>query len=375
MGKRTKKSLKGLKLSTLSWGPNHETAFFEIKDMLINSVKLSYPCPQKATCVFTDASDMFWSSVVTQVDPKQLSLPLEEQRHKPLGFLGSGFHVAELGWSTFEKEAFSIFQTFKKLDYILLTQEQSHVYTDHRNLHVVFAPLALEPALGRHIFSKVQLWALYLSQFPYVIEHIVGEQNVIADMLTRWCRGYRRVEAKHSKHQICASHTAGNAQKDQSDVRDWPSLERIKAEQLKSAPPRKDIAMDEDGFWRNNGAIWIADDAVVLKQKIQVASHGGVLGHRGMEATESVIREDIWWSGLKEEVSTFIHECLLCILTRSGGLIPRHLATALHGTRPNEVIHTDFLFIGEGINGQEYMLILRDDLSSYIWLWPKLLQK
>ena len=271
VGKRTKKLLKDLKFRNLSWVPTHETAFHEIKEMLLNSVNLSYLRPQKATCVFTDASDMFWSSVITQVDPKQLSLPLEEQRRKPLGSLGSGFQVAELGCSTFEKEYFSIFQTFMKLDYILLTQDRSHVYTDHRYLLFVSPPFALEPDLGRLIVSKAQRWALYLSQFLYVIEHIAGERNVFADILTRWCRGYRRVEAKQTKPKICALNTADNAQQDQSYLNDWPSSERFKAEQLKSAAPRKDIYTDEDELWRSNRAIWILDHAVNLKRKILVA--------------------------------------------------------------------------------------------------------
>jgi len=33
-------------------------------------------------------------------------------------------------------------------------------------------------------------------------------------------------------------------------------------------------------------------------------------------------------------------------------------------------LHMDFLFMGSGIEGKNYLLIMRDDLSSYIWLWP-----
>ena len=60
---------------------------------------------------------------------------------------------------------------------------KAHVFTDHRNLLFVFAPLALEPALGRHVVSKVQRWALFLSKYTYVIEHIDGDDNVFADIL------------------------------------------------------------------------------------------------------------------------------------------------------------------------------------------------
>ena len=111
--------------------------------------------------------------------------------HEPLAFLGAPFKKAEINWSTFEQEAFAIYQVFKKLDYLFCDDQPTHVFTDHRNLLFIFAPVALEPALGRHIVGKVQRWALYLSRFTYVIEHVDGEKNVFADILTRWLKGYR----------------------------------------------------------------------------------------------------------------------------------------------------------------------------------------
>lgn len=93
---------------------------------------------------------------MTQSTPESLELPLEEQRHEPLAFLGAEFKGAQFGWSTFEKEGFAIFETFNKLDYSLMGSQPTHIHTDHRNLLFVFAPLALQPALGRHIVSKVQ---------------------------------------------------------------------------------------------------------------------------------------------------------------------------------------------------------------------------
>ena len=190
-GRRTKRSIKCIKLATLSWGPAHVESFNSLKDTLANSATLAYPDSSKTICIYSDASDRFWSAVVTQTTPSQLARPRSEQQHQPLAFLGAAFKGAELGWSTFEKEAFAIFKTFEKLDYMLLGHGDVRVFTDHRNLLFVFAPLSLEPSLGRHIVSKVQRWALYLSKFAYVIEHVSGCENVFADILTSWLKGYR----------------------------------------------------------------------------------------------------------------------------------------------------------------------------------------
>jgi len=115
-GKRTKRSIQKIALSTLSWGPVHENTFLKLQDSLRTAVKLTYPDPQKATCIFTDASDKYWSGIVTQCDEEPLKLPIGEQKHQPLAFLGSAFKSASTNWSTFEKEAYAIFQTFQKLE-------------------------------------------------------------------------------------------------------------------------------------------------------------------------------------------------------------------------------------------------------------------
>ena len=200
-GKRNKRSIRNVALSSLPWGPTEEQCFYQLQDTLRNAVKLSYPLPDKEVCMYTDASDRYWSAVVTQVDKRHLSLPLADQRHDPLAFLGGAFKGAGLDWSTFEKEGFAIFQTFQKLDYLFLRERPPHVFTDHPNLLFVFAPLALEPALGRHVVSEVQRWALFLSRFDYFIEHISGTANVFADILTRWVGRYRR---ETSMRSVCS---------------------------------------------------------------------------------------------------------------------------------------------------------------------------
>lgn len=70
-------------------------------------------------------------------------------------------------------------------------QVESLVYMDYCNFLFVFAPLSLELALERHLVSKVQSWALYLSRFSYIIEHITGVENFCAHIMTRWTQLYR----------------------------------------------------------------------------------------------------------------------------------------------------------------------------------------
>eukprot|EP00171_Calliarthron_tuberculosum_P023749 IDg23749t1 len=118
--KRTKKSIKNVMLKNLSWSEEHEQMFYSIQNSLRNAVMLAHQKPGYVTCIYTDASDRFWSGVVTQTTLKSLSMPIEKQQHEPLAFLGSEFKDAESRWTMYEKEGFAIFNVFKRLDYLLI---------------------------------------------------------------------------------------------------------------------------------------------------------------------------------------------------------------------------------------------------------------
>lgn len=50
----------------------------------------------------------------------------------------------------------------------------------------LYYPYGYNPGIPRHTSSKLICWDLKLSSFRYVLEHLSGERNVWADMLTRW---------------------------------------------------------------------------------------------------------------------------------------------------------------------------------------------
>ena len=68
VGKRSKQALRKLSITT-SWGASHDAAFADIKKQLIASVKLALPKLDQNLCLFTDASDTYWASILTQVPP------------------------------------------------------------------------------------------------------------------------------------------------------------------------------------------------------------------------------------------------------------------------------------------------------------------
>ena len=73
--KRTKRAVRSIQLSGL-WGTVHDVAFRRIKDQLGQSLRLAYPRDGFIPCLFSDASEDHWSSVLTQVPKSQMDLPV-----------------------------------------------------------------------------------------------------------------------------------------------------------------------------------------------------------------------------------------------------------------------------------------------------------
>ena len=53
----------------------------------------------------------------------------------------------------------------------------------------------------------------------------------------------------------------------------------------------------------------------------------------------------------------------------AGETIPRPLGHSIHAELPNEVLYFDFCYIGRSSSGEVYILILKDDFSSYVWFF------
>jgi hypothetical protein len=68
----------------------------DIQAAIMESMTLAFPDQDKRICVLTDASDRFYTGLVTQIDEEQLDLSTEEQDHQPLAFLPGEFKGAQL---------------------------------------------------------------------------------------------------------------------------------------------------------------------------------------------------------------------------------------------------------------------------------------
>lgn len=363
--KRTKRSLARVDIST-DWGEAEATAFDKLKQSLVNATSLSFPKNEHAICLFTDASDDHWSAIFAQCPNSALDTNVKDRPYEPLAFISGSFKSHSAKWSTPEKEGFAIVEAMTRMDYLTLGR-LVHIFTDHHNLLTMYDPSGAGTSLPQYAINKLMRWAIRMSSFNYVIEHIPGDDNVWADMLSRW--------ANHEFGGLDASKISAKSallapiSPSLDEAFEWPSpAELINVQPASSPGPEWTL---QNCVWTNKkGEILIPQSEHKLKIRILVAAHAGPAGHRASEATKNNLTGRFWWDDMEHDINSFINSCLHCITSSSGQKVPRPLGHTIHATEPNQVIHFDFCYMGKSTSAHEYVLIIKDDLTSFVWLKP-----
>lgn len=123
------------------------------------------------------------------------------------------------------------------------------IHTDHRNLLFVFVPVALRSNAPTEVLTTVHRWAIQVSRFQFVIEHIEGVKNVFTDLLTGWSQNYRAREAACGNKALLS----------QSSVLGSSNLKEITCQEIKDGQegqkPAKDAVLKAEGLWEQSNRI------------------------------------------------------------------------------------------------------------------------
>ncbi len=149
------------------WDVVHQAAFDDIKAAVASAPMLFHMDYSLPVVLRTDASTVGVGAVLLNV---------HRDVERPICFLSHRFSGPATRWSTIDQEAFAVFFAITRLSHYL----RGHpfvVETDHANL--VYLQHATSGRVGR--------WRLALQEFDFVVHHIPGTTNVVADALSRCC--------------------------------------------------------------------------------------------------------------------------------------------------------------------------------------------
>ncbi|CAM9853110.1 unnamed protein product [Sphacelaria rigidula] len=131
---------------------------------------------------------------------------------------------------------------------------------------------------------------------------------------------------------------------------------------------------------RGRNVLWIPSSDKQLHVRLMICAHMRNAGHRGVAPTLVRLQEFCVWHGIEMFVREIVRQCRHCADARAGGVVLRPLGETVHETTLNEIVHFDFLYVGEsgplasqGLSegaGFRYILVTMDDLSSFVALEP-----
>ena len=132
---------------------------------------LRYPNPTQGYILYTDASGIGWSGVLTQ---EHLDKKGKAKNH-PICYVSGQFRGSQLNWAALTKEAYAIYMSVQRLSFYITDAEMT-IRSDH---------LPLKKFLNKQTMnSKVNNWAVELEQFQLHLEWIPGSRNLLADSLS-----------------------------------------------------------------------------------------------------------------------------------------------------------------------------------------------
>ena len=108
-----------------------------------------------------------------------------------------------------------------------------------------------------------------------------------------------------------------------------------------------------------------------------VCAHMQDAGHRDVRATTHRLEAYCVWDNMEKDIAKFIRQCLHCTDSKAGNAMPPPLGDLVHGTEVGDVLHFDYLSLGEsdaidmsGLvdGGYKHALVLMDDVTRCVWL-------
>eukprot|EP00918_Siedleckia_nematoides_P090338 GHVU01198592.1.p1 GENE.GHVU01198592.1~~GHVU01198592.1.p1 ORF type:complete len:894 (+),score=71.71 GHVU01198592.1:1173-3854(+) len=421
----------------IGWDEECEQAVTNLKLALRESVRLAFPDKDKDILVFTDASELHWGAVITQVDSSTWqqciakaaddNAPCLRRRrivpspplgviaaldHQPLAFVSGTFKEAQTRWSVVEKEAFPVKQVLERYEYLLLRGKGFYILTDHKNLLFI---LGKDPGefLKTYVRDKLHRWYLRIASMPYFICYLPGVENTWADMFSRWgaaveaspptevltvdaervdayisafaCETVLDVECVESDdvrgiigpvgEELCAIQC--QLPHPGPDEVVFPTLDEIKHEQdLHAATRPKGLMHDERLIYRYvhpesdslPGPIWLPRECEDLLIRVLVIGHARDGAHSSQEGTFSLIGSKFKWVAMANDIAQFCRECIHCMRGASDWVVPRPLGETMMATRPNEIVHVDYLTMDTATTGERYLLIVKCNYTGLVRL-------
>ena len=375
-------------MQSFDWTSQCQKSFDHLRELLMQYPILRYPDPKRGYTVFTDASGIGWSGVLTQ------EYPDEKGRLKahPVCYVSGQFRGSQLNWAALTKEAYAIYMSIRRLVFYLADADVT-IKCDHLPLKKFLMKQTLN--------SKVNNWAVELEQFNLKLDWIMGSKNTLADTLSRLlevcpeaklepeppgqefgCYCFEEMTPVQVDYieevETVTIEESENLKEIKLPLKDW-QMELLQKHDATSREIAKKLQQDKHMnklFLRRNGIIyrlWCEDRRTsecvlvpeVLRSSLLMLAHN-YSGHNGFRRTYNAMKRQYYWPGMRKDILRHCKTCHQCMLQNQGGgeVGFDHFSTP---SLPMEFICMDLVgpISPRTSKGNKYILTVIDMLTGY----------
>lgn len=278
------------------WNEQHNTAFSAVKELVVSRECLTTidheNLGNNRVYVTCDASDIGIGAT--------LSVGRTWEAARPVAFDSMQLKGAQLNYPVHEKELLAIVSALQKWRVDLLGTPFT-VYTDHRTLTCFNSQ--------RDLSRRQMQWQELLSQYDFTIEYIKGEDNTVADALSR--RSHEDSSLTSVTSVLTVTADQGLLKHIRAGYKDDPFCAKLLLDGMKNL-----------GAHMDNGLIFIHDRLVIprvgdLREVFFRLAHDS-LGHYGINKMYASLCNAYYWPNMRKELETgYVPSCDECQQNKS----------------------------------------------------------
>lgn len=284
------------------WDQNAEESFGKAKNLLASCSAVSMFDRSLPVQVTTDASAYGLGAVLQQVIDGET---------RTIAFASRTLTPQERKYSTGEREALAC----------LWACEHWHVYLWGRNFvlrtdHQALVTLLSTNGTGRRPL-RIERWCARLMRYNFTVQYTKGEDNVVADALSRL--PLLSTECDPVEEVIAVVSSVVTKNQLQVETEKDGVLREVMQYVTSSWPEKKCLSGKLLSFWRIQEELSVLEGVLFRAERVvppsTLVSRFIMMAHEshpGIVRTKQRLREQYWWPGMDEDVENCIRSCAVC---------------------------------------------------------------
>lgn len=335
-----------LKKDGFKWSEGADKAFCWLKSAMMMLPVLRLPDFNKPFVVETDASGVGIGAVLSQ-------------ENHPVAYISKAFSSTGRVKSVYERELLAIVYAVTKWRHYL-TGNPFTIRTDQKSLRHLLEQ--------RTVSVEQQKWTSKLLGLNYTIEYRPGKDNRVADALSRQ-QGVVNDAVELQEFQLTAPLSIDLDELALQVEKDKELQNIILA--IKEGVNAPEGYYLKQGHLFHDGRLVIPTKSPFIPSLMKQFHDSAIGGHEGALKTFKRMAREVYWKGMRGEVTEFIKACEVCQRNKYSTLSPAGLLSPL--PIPTQVWSDISLDFVEGLpvsRGLDVIMVVVDRLSKYAHFIP-----